>query len=179
MYTTSSASKVRNRFPNIQQTVPNPVFLFELNQLSDANTTRKEEFGKDATTFLELDTALPAMIHHKPGRSWAHKPGLQSLKDHMKIDICDDEHVPARKELMRIARGSSLWIQEYFLSPGVLNDPSTVGVYVSSPDYLETLLEDWMVDLCGDDAAAKAGSHILEVLREDRQNRNRMQEQLQ
>jgi hypothetical protein len=175
-YRMYDTSKVRKHFPDIQEAVPNPVFLFEMNQLSDDNTTRKELFGEDVAKFLELDTPLPEMVHHKPGMSWAHKPGLQTLKDSMKIDICDDEHLPARKELMRISRGSSVWIREYFLSPAVLNDPNA-GVYVSSPEYLQTLLEDWMVDPCGDDAAAKAGSHILEVLPEDRTNRKQLHEQ--
>lgn len=165
LYDTSHTSKP---YPNIQHAAPNPVFLFEINQLSDTNATRTSQFRSDMTEFLELNSPLPPMLHKKPGRTWKHNQDLQAVKDSLKIDICADEHLPTRRELMRMARSSSIWIREYFLDPVVLQH---AGVYVSSPDHLKSLLQDWMVDPCGDDKADDAGKEYLDLLSLDRRRR--------
>ena len=155
-------------YTNVQQVVPNPVFMFEINQLSDTNTSRTNQFRKDMTDFMELETPLPEMPYKKPGRSWKHNQELQSRKDSLKIDICDLEHLPVRKEMMRIARGASIWLREYFLDERVLEN---AGVHVSSPDFLKKLLEKWMEDPCGDHEADDAGSEFLQILEKDRRYR--------
>jgi hypothetical protein len=155
----AAARVVKTKIANIQEPVPNPVFLFEMNQLSDENEVRNSQFGQDIQEFLELDSPLPPMIHNiKPGKSWESE--LQSVKDSMKIDICDDEHTSLRMELMRMARLSSVWIRKYLLDPETM---ASSGVHVSSPDYFNALLEDWMIDPCGEEATRNAGRLILEA----------------
>jgi hypothetical protein len=124
--------------------MPNPVFLFELDQLSDSNTTRSELFRNDFTRFMDLKERLPTLPHYKPGRK---RPEHEQInRDSMKIQICDDEYKPVREELMVLSKSNSLWIREVFLKSHT--------VYVSSRDHFESILEGWMKDPCDDDVVA-------------------------
>ena len=120
--------------------VPNPVFLFDLAQLADNDMSRREAFRRDVQQFLQLEMALPELIHYKPGRTWHYT--IQQEKDAHKINICDDEYaVPLRKELMRLSRQTAEWIRTEFLG--------RPGVHVSSMEYFrDTIMQDWMVDPC-------------------------------
>jgi hypothetical protein len=119
--------------------IPNPVFLYELSQLSDTNITRAEIFRKDVQDFLGLQQSLPILGHHKPGK-YVQNTTLQQQIDQYKINICDDKYSDIRNELLVIAQESSIWIREVFI-----NSPT---VYVSSHDYFESLLEKWIIDPC-------------------------------
>ena len=121
--------------------LPNPIFLFELNQLGDSNATRIQTLQKDVQKFMGLQQELPPPIHHTPGVQW--KEHIQKLKDQKKIDICNEEYKPVRRELMRMARLNAEWVRDVF--------SKSPSVYVSSPDYFHSLLEAWMVDPCGND----------------------------
>ena len=104
---------------------------------------------------------------------------MQSVKNGLKINICDDEHIPVRTDLMRIARGSSVWIREYLLDS--LSSATTAGgggggVVVSSPHYFRTLLKDWMVDPCGGNATKRAGSYILQAIHDEHALQKRAKE---
>jgi hypothetical protein len=118
--------------------VPNPVFLFELDQLNDSNSTRVLQFRKDVTEYLGLRQLLPDLPHHIPGKERDDED--QRRRDAMKINICDEQHRAVREELMVLARQSSWWIRKVFL-----NSPT---VFVSSRDYFETILQGWMKDPC-------------------------------
>jgi hypothetical protein len=123
----------------------NPVFLFDLHQLGDANETRRALFRRDLASFLDVDpagyrTELTADLDHiSPGKVWDAE--TQALKDKKKIDICDIQHMKTRAELLRHARLSSRWIRQVFIKSS--------GVYSSSPEFLEALLAKWMDDPCG------------------------------
>jgi hypothetical protein len=121
--------------------VPNPVFLFELDQLGDTNATRVLQFRKDATDFLGLRQLLPDLPHHIPGKKRDDED--QRQRDAMKINICDEKHRVVREELMILARQSSWWIRKVFL-----NSPT---VLVSSREYFEEILQGWMKDPCNVD----------------------------
>lgn len=133
----------------------NPIFLFDVHQLGDANETRRAQFRRDVADFLGVDpkgfsTDLTADLNHvSPGRVW--DAATQALKDEKKIDICHPQHVRARVELMKQARLSSRWIREVFL-------PSP-GVHASSIGYLEELLLAWMDDPCGGSEAVVEVDH--------------------
>lgn len=149
--------------PNTQNAIPNPVFLFEINQLSDDDESRLQRFREDVASFLELKTPLPPMLHRKPGRMW-EPTALQGAKNDLKINICDSEHVPVRTELMRISRTSSLWLQRYFLDLRTMN---ATGIYVSSRDHLMDLLQGWMHDPCGDSETSKGGRFIVKAFQDE------------
>jgi hypothetical protein len=121
--------------------MPNPLFLFELDQLGDSNETRSEIFRDDFTKFMSLKEQLPALPHFIPGKKRTLEE--QKHRDSLKIKICDGEYQPVRDELMILARQTSVWIREVFL-----NSPS---VHVSSRDYFESILEGWMRDPCMDE----------------------------
>jgi hypothetical protein len=121
--------------------VPNPVFLFELDQLGDANTTRSLQFRNDVTQFLGLQRPLSELPHHKPGKKRDDED--QRRRDAMKIHICDEQYSIVREELMILARQSSWWIRKVFL-----NSPT---VFVSSREYLEEILQGWMKDPCNEE----------------------------
>lgn len=126
---------------NRSETEPvlNPIFLFELNQLSDKNTTRADQFRIDVQQFLNLKSPLPDMVHSKPGKPTQNQT-LQDEKDRRKINICDDQYQSLRDELMMHARDTSLWIRTVFL-----NSPT---VYYSSREYLDEIFVSWMIDPC-------------------------------
>jgi hypothetical protein len=131
----------------------NPVFLFDLNQLGDANETRNDLFRKDVTKFMGLQEELPALPHHKPG---IKRPKFeQKLRDAMKIDICEAEYKPVRQELMKLSRNTSWWLRHVFL-----NSPT---VFVSSRVYLEEILHSWMVDPCEHSATVLKDEETVKV----------------
>jgi hypothetical protein len=119
--------------------LPNDVFIFDMHQLSDTNVTRKQAFREDIQTFLGLETELPQNPPH-------YRPGLelnataQIERDAKKINICDAEYVEIRQELLNIGRLNQEWIRETFV-----NFP---GVYHSSPEYFDKLIESWRHDPC-------------------------------
>ena len=116
----------------------NPVFLFEIGQLSDSDESRNVAFRKDMQNFLGLQMELADIGHHTPGRSWAEEK--QRKKDKNKINICEAVHEPVRNELLRLGRLGSRWIREVFLG--------SRDVVVSSRPYLEGLLRRWEHDPC-------------------------------
>jgi hypothetical protein len=135
--------------------VPNDIFLFELSQLSDTNKTRHTQFKADIQSYLELSQPLPEMVHYTPGKEWHN--ALQAKRDAKKIDICNDQYIPLRCNLMRLSRLSSEWIRQEFL-----DIPS---VHVSSRQYLQDILaNDWMMDPCGDKSDRTSQDEIDRIL---------------
>lgn len=125
------------------------VFLYEVDQLNDENETRAQQFRKDLQKFLYLKNELPPMVWFKPGRK--HLSEEELIKANAKkINICDPEHNILRKVLMSHAQNGSQWIRKYFL-------PSK-GVYVSSPEHVVNLLEQWNIDPCHDGGGYKMAS---------------------
>jgi len=120
---------------------PNRLFLYDAAQLEDDDPLRKERFRDDVGRFLGLQRRLPPVPHVKPGMKW-DDPRLQAEKDAKKIDICLDEYVPLRRELMKLSRSTSQWIRQVLLSSD--------DVVTSSTEYLRSniLEQSWMVDPC-------------------------------
>jgi hypothetical protein len=145
--TTELEEEILGRFPrnwyNLSETPykPNPIFLFELRQLADTNETRSTQFRQDFQSFLGLKQNLPDMVHFKPGQNWDRE--IQKQKEEKKIKICDEQWIPVRRELLRMARQGSRWIRSVFLD--------CQDVHVSSRPYLEELLLTWMHDPCGNE----------------------------
>lgn len=151
------ASRLKNRQSTVKE-IPNPLFLFDVEQLTDPS--QKEQMRMDLSNFLELDTPLPPMeVHAKPGRSWNVHRNVQSMKDALKIDICDQQYWIVRNELMRIARSNSIWLRRFLLDPEVMEKHQ---VHVSSEKLLKEILKGWMKDPCNTtDATASAGESVL------------------
>jgi hypothetical protein len=119
--------------------MPNDVFLYEVGQLGDDDKERLQLFRNDMQNFLGLRATLSKLGHVVPGKILDNQ--TQSLRDSLKINICDDQYIPLRYDLMHSARLGSRWIRETFLK--------LPGVYASSIQHLESLLEAWMIDPCG------------------------------
>ncbi len=126
--------------------IPNPIFLYESNQLKwetslDSNTAHyANQFRNDLQSLLRLDSPLDRnMSRAKPDMNHFNDR-QQRRKDRHKIRICDERYTPLRSSLMVIARRASTWIRHEFV-----NSPD---VFVSSPEYFETLMEQWKVDPC-------------------------------
>lgn len=122
-------SGIRNNPYQVKE-ITNPLFLFDVEQLTDP--TQKGQLRVDLSDFLELETLLPPLdIHVKPGRVWnetSSAVSIQAMKDSLKINICHPEHISLRKELMRMAQSSSVWFHQYLLEPEVVKNHQ---VYVS------------------------------------------------
>ena len=85
--------------------LPNPVFVYEVHQLSDTNWS--SGFRRDLQHYLGLSEPMPALQHYRPGRDW-NNSDLQAQKNSLKIRICDDEFLTVRTELLRLARHNSI-----------------------------------------------------------------------
>jgi hypothetical protein len=103
----------------------NLVFLYELNQLHDANVTRSNQHLVDLQRYLELPHPL-APFYEKKEEHDTSQPGI--------IDICDAKYRLIRAELMKNAINASRWIREYFME--------SPDVSISSPDYFRSLMDE-------------------------------------
>ena len=79
------------------------------------------------------------MIHSKPGK-FIYNNKTQQQINQLKINICDNKYQLLRDELLLLAQQSSTWIRTVFI-----NSPT---VFVSSKDYFDKLLRQWMIDPC-------------------------------
>jgi hypothetical protein len=112
------------------QPMRNQVFLYEISQLYDEDETRAYTYRRDLGHFIGLKRGLSPIAPAKHNR--------KNFK--YALDICEDQYRPLRKTLMNIAKPASEWIRSYFMqSPDVV---------VSSPEYFDSLLLDWMEDPC-------------------------------
>merc|ERR1712176_1743702 len=92
------------------QSTRNPAFVVELNQLHDTNLERKSQLQSDLQQFLGLEEPFGEENGgFKPGKKWS--ADIQAIKDQRKINICRQEFRDLRKELMRVAKLSSIWIR--------------------------------------------------------------------
>lgn len=118
------------------------VFLYDTEQLDDSNQTRARMMRQDLQSFLGLRNALPPMVHYKPGKSkWDnYDNATQQHLQSMKIDICDEQYLPLRTNLMMHAVHASQWIRQHFLQSD--------DVVVSSREHFEQILLSWEHDPC-------------------------------
>jgi hypothetical protein len=145
--TTKIEEQILSKYPgrwfnaSTVESVPNEIFLYDLTQLSDNDETRKEAFRRDVQSFLGLSVELPQTIEHykPPKRHW--NATVQAEKDERKIDICDDEYIALRRDLLNTAKLNSQWIRNTFMKLD--------SVKLSSPAYLNEVIEGWMSDPCG------------------------------
>ena len=118
--------------------MPHSIFLMEMKQLADTNTTRSKQFANDLEAFLGLpQNHLPPPLHVRPNTQ--RVKGQDNLED-LKMDICAPEFAPVLEEMVSIARAGSQWLREYFMA--------SPEVTVSSPEYINELFERWMIDPC-------------------------------
>jgi len=115
--------------------MPNPVFLYEINQLHDENQTRADLYQTDLQHFLGLKEGLEPIVSSSSSSSKS-----SSQTKYVAIDICDVKYRFIRAELLKNAVEASTWIRRYFLQ--------SPDVTVSSPEHFNELLEAWLVDPC-------------------------------
>jgi len=113
----------------------NQVFLYEPSQLFDQNDTRALQFRTDLSHFLGLDVVLDPIQNTRVGKGSDY---------HYKIDICEQQYIDVRRELLAMGGNASTWIRNYFL-----NAPD---VYYSSFDsHFENMIASWSEDPCAND----------------------------
>jgi hypothetical protein len=121
--------KARHGPPPHLPKMRNKVFLYEVNQLVDANQTRAARYRADLKEFLVLRNELDPIV-----RSESNKLTEQAM------DICGDRYRSLRAALMKNAIEASMWIRNYFLQ--------SPDVFVSSPGHFSELLKTWTKDPC-------------------------------
>jgi Sulfotransferase domain len=125
----------------------NKVFFMDLRQLSDSNHTRSKIFRQDLQRFLGLRHDLTPVFRARPFKQLELTLDKES-KRHQIQSICDRKYLPLQQELYPMAQKASVWIRNYFLK--------SADVVVSSPDYVEELLETWMHNPCDSDLSGLA-----------------------
>lgn len=134
--------------------LPNPLFLFATEQLSDTNTTRLDIFRQDVQHFVGFDEEMPPIPHTKPGIE--RSDDIQEKLNQYKIDICDSQYKQVREALMDIARPASIWIRNYFIESD--------SVVVSSKEHFREILETWMVDPCQEKETDEKKNRVKSLL---------------
>jgi hypothetical protein len=107
----------------------NQVFLYHISQLRDEDKARSHKYRRDFSSFLGLKQELEPMVHNDTSRNYKYD-----------LDICEDRYRPLRRALMDIAKPASEWIRTYFMQ--------SPEVFVSSPEFFNELLLEWMDDPC-------------------------------
>lgn len=72
-------------------TVSQPLFLYEISQLSDKNESRASQLRDDLQDFLDLEQPISQMIWFKPGRNHSSVPAQKTV-NRLKIDICQSQY---------------------------------------------------------------------------------------
>lgn len=116
------------------------IFLIEQKQLYDLSIdmndtdslNRGDQMRTDLEKFigLESNTLADQYINTKDATS----------KNHEIIDICEDNYIPIRNELIERGKKTSQWIVEYLLKSD--------RVLISSREYFLKLMDSWSVDPC-------------------------------
>ncbi|CAB9525673.1 unknown protein [Seminavis robusta] len=119
--------------------MPNRVFFMETRQLAESknNATRLQQIEQDLEDYLGLPRQYldPRPLHIRPYSQY-----ITTNLDDYRMDICAPQWAPVLDEMMKISRAASPWLRRYFIkSPDVV---------ASSPEYLEELLKDWMINSC-------------------------------
>jgi hypothetical protein len=122
--------------------LPNEIFLFDLSQLGDSDDKRRELFRNSIKSFMGLSEDLSEAAHFVPGIKWNET--LQAMKDSLKIDICNHQFIPLRRELMFLSRNTAEWIRTSFLD--------LPGVNVANREHFEDIMESYMHDPCGSES---------------------------
>jgi hypothetical protein len=124
--------------------LPNDIFLFDVSQLGDEDNKRRESFRHSIKSFMGLTEDLSEAVHFVPGIKW--NESLQTMKDSLKIDVCDRQFIPVRRELMFLSRNTAEWIRTSFLD--------LPGVNVANREHFEDIMESYMHDPCGSESDA-------------------------
>lgn len=118
---------------------PNPIFLFDTDQLGDTDPVRLATFRRDVQTFLGLSMPLlEEHPHYSPGKKL--NATTQAERNELKLDICQEQHAPLRQELLTASQHAAFWIRTYFLK--------APDVFVSSPDFFDQIMDSYMRDPC-------------------------------
>jgi hypothetical protein len=118
---------------------PNPVFLYDTQQLADDDPDRLLTFRQDLQDFLGLSHPLPQVTHYSPGKTLVNATE-QAERTAKKLDICLDQHAQLRHSLLENAQRSAHYIRTYFLQ--------APDVTVSSPDYFLEIMDSYLQDPC-------------------------------
>ncbi|CAB9507497.1 expressed unknown protein [Seminavis robusta] len=117
----------------------NLIFVVEISQLKDDNALRRQQLKEDLRDFLGLDSDLPDEIPKVvPGKKWP--ADVQAIKDKRKMNICEDQYIPLREDIMRVSKQTATWILESFIQSD--------DVFVSTPEFFEQSIKKWMEDPC-------------------------------
>lgn len=117
---------------------PNPVFLYDTQQLADTDPQRSAQFRRDLQLFLGLSKPLSTVVHYSPGKLLNET--LQEERNSKKMDICLDDFTELRRSLLDKANRSTYYIRKYFIHAS--------DVMVSSPDYFLQILDSYEKDPC-------------------------------
>jgi hypothetical protein len=117
--------------------VPNSfkVFLYSLEQLDDANATRREGFERQLASFLNVK--YPLNIGHKNKNNFVGQNGYNET-----IDICDSKYDKLREELVYQGGKSQMWLRNKFLE--------SPDVTVANRGHFLQTIQDWESDPCAD-----------------------------
>ena len=114
--------------------IPNKVFIYTIDQISDRNETRKMKWQKDLRTYLQLKAPFDWSMNEKEHME------KEKATFNETINICDEKYSTIRSELTRQGREASKWIIEKFIT--------SPNVVVSDALFFKSALREWANDPC-------------------------------
>ena len=116
--------------------IPNKVFIYTIDQISDRNETRKMKWQKDLRTYLQLKAPFDWSMNEEEQSSMEKEKATFNET----INICDEKYSTIRSELTRQGREASKWIIEKFIT--------SPNVVVSDALFFKSALREWANDPC-------------------------------
>ena len=114
--------------------IPNKVFIYTIDQMSDRNEERKMKWQKDLHTFLQLNAPFDWSMNEE------RQSSQKKVTFNETINICDEKYSTIRSELTRQGREASKWISEKFIT--------SPDVVVSDALFFKSALREWANDPC-------------------------------
>ncbi len=114
--------------------IPNKVFIYTIDQMSDRNEERRMKWQKDLHTFLQLNAPFDWSMNEE------RQSSQKKVTFNETINICDEKYSTIRSELTTQGREASTWINEKFIS--------SPDVVVSDALFFKSVLREWANDPC-------------------------------
>jgi len=105
------------------------LFLIEIGQRTDTNSTRKDAWESAYEQFLGIDPNSLRFSNQK-----------RSARHDKIINICDERHRPVRELLLGVGKKASKWIREYLVGSD--------RVVLANREHFLALIEKWQYDPC-------------------------------
>jgi hypothetical protein len=110
------------------------IFLYTIDQLEDADSSRSEKLLADLQAYLGLESAISSIGHENKNHFIGDAAHPES------IVICEPQFADVRRELVQSGTRTANWLRNHFLQ--------SPDVYVANLEHFLENLDTWSTDPC-------------------------------